>query len=299
MLRGGIVARPELFASNVTAPRPRTTPPPPGSATPFDAQAGDFERRVGLPAEDCRAIAAAVLELAGAGAGDLLVEVGAGTGMIGRWFLDHPVRYLGLDLSRGMLEVFRRRFRSDAPGARRAAAAGLVQADGARPWPLADGAARAVFSSRAIHLLPLEPVVEELCRVTATGGAACVLGWVERRPESVKTRLSREMQRRLRSRGFAPHAAGGRRLVEACCRRGADELPKTAVARWPALHTPRQALDDWRSKVGLGGIVLPAGVQEEVLGELEAWAAEVFGGLDAAVESEESYVLEGVRWTTS
>jgi hypothetical protein len=274
----------------VSEPHPPSTPAPPapGSATPFDAQAAEFERRVGLPEADCRAIAAAVVELAGARAGDLLVEVGAGTGMIGRWFREHPVRYLGLDLSRGMLEVFRRR-----PGA---AGARLVQADGARPWPLRDGAARVVFSSRAIHLLPLAAVVEELCRVAAAD-AVCVLGWVERRPESVKARLSREMQRRLRNRGFSPRSAGSRPVLEACRRRGAQELPKTAVARRPVLHTPRQALDDWRSKVGLGGVVLPPGVQEEVLGELEAWAAEVFGDLDAAVESEECYVLEGVRFT--
>ena len=67
------------------------------------------------------------------------------------------------------------------------------------------------------------------------------------------------------------------------------------VARWPVRHTARQSLGDWRSKEGLGGIVLPPGVQEEVLNGLEAWAVEAFGGLDAALETEDAYVLEGVR----
>jgi hypothetical protein len=60
--------------------------------------------------------------------------------------------------------------------------------------------------------------------------------------------------------------------------------------------------------VGLGGIVLPPGVQDEVLTELADWAVEVFGGLDTPHDTEEAYVLEGVRlpangqgapWTTS
>lgn len=263
------------------------------TCTPFDGQAAEFDRRVGLPEEHCREIAAAVLSLAGAEAGDRVVEIGAGTGMMGRWFLNHPVRYVGLDLSRGMLDVFRRR----APGAP------LVQADGARRWPLPDGSVRAVFSSRAIHLLPLKHVVEELFRV-GRPGAACVLGWVEREPESVKARMSREMQRRLRERGFPARTAGSRRVLAACRERsaagtagtaGTADLPKTVVARWPVRHTARQSLDDWRSKEGLGGIVLPAGVQKEVLNELEAWAVEAFGGLDTALETEDAYVLEGVR----
>jgi ubiquinone/menaquinone biosynthesis C-methylase UbiE len=261
----------------------------PGSPTPFDAQAAEFDRRVGLPEADCRAIAAAVLDLGGAGAGDRVIEIGAGTGLIGAWMASHParVRYLGLDLSRGMLEVFRRR--TGAGPAR------LVQADGARTWPLADGSTRLVFSSRAIHLLPLAHVVDELFRVGVAGGAACVLGWVERAPESVKARMSREMQRRLRERGFAPRTAGSRRLMEACRARGAVELPRRVVRRWTVRQTPAASIAQWRSKPGIGGIVLPPGVQEEVLGELEAWARGELGGLSAGRESEEAFVLEGVR----
>lgn len=46
---------------------------------------------------------------------------------------------------------------------------------------------------------------------------------------------------------------------------------------------------------GLGGLVLPPGVQDEVLRELEAWAAAEIGDLDAEQETEETYVLEGAR----
>jgi len=252
----------------------------PGSPTPFDGQAAEFDRRVGLPEADCRAIAQAVLALAGARSGDRVLDVGAGTGMIGRWF---PHRcYVGMDLSRGMLEVFRQR----------APAAPLVQADGAQPWPLPDGSVRAIFSSRAIHLLPRGHVVREVLRVAP--GGSLVIGRVERRPESVKARLSREMRRRLRDLGFSPRDAGSRRLLEALREEGAVDLDRTEVVRWPARQTPREALDQWRGKQGLGGIVLPPGVQDEVLRGLEAWAVETFGGLDTSSDTEESYVLEGV-----
>jgi SAM-dependent methyltransferase len=224
------------------------------------------------------------VETSGVERGGLLVEIGAGTGLVGRWLLEQPVRYLGLDLSRPMLEVFRHR----------AAGASLAQADAARPWPLPDGAVRAVFGSRALHLLPAEHVMDEVFRVAAPG-AACVVGRVQRPPESVKARLSREMRRRLRARGFAPRSAGGRGLLEAALARGARELPRTVAASWPAVHSPRRALADWRSKEGLGGIVLPPGVQEEVLRELEEWAVAELGGLDAERAAEESYVLEGAR----
>jgi ubiquinone/menaquinone biosynthesis C-methylase UbiE len=268
----------------VSMPAP---PPGIGSPTPFDGQAPEFDRRVGLPEGDCRAIAAAVIALARAGDGDRVLEIGAGTGMIGRWFLDHPVRYVGLDRSRGMLEVFRRR-----PGAARA---GLVQADGARAWPLPAGSVKVVFSSRAMHLLPLAHAVDEVFRVAGDAGGACLLGWVERGAESVKARMSREMQRLVRDRGFAPRTAGSRRFLAACRERGAAELPRTAVARWPARHSPRRSLASWRGKLGLGGLVLPPGVQESVLDELEAWALRTFGDLDAESTAEETYVLEGVR----
>jgi ubiquinone/menaquinone biosynthesis C-methylase UbiE len=260
------------------------------SSIPFDAQAAEFDGRVGLPESDCRAIAAAALRLAEVQPGDRVLETGAGTGLMGRWFLDHPVRYVGLDLSRGMLEGFRRR-----PGA---AGAHLVQANGARSWPLHGSSVRMVFSSRAIHLLPLELAVSEILRVTGEDGA-CVLGRVERWPESVKQRMSHEVRRRLRDRGFTARSGGNRRFLLALQDHGAEALGKTVVARWPARHTPRQSLASWRSKIGLGGIVLPPGMQEEMLAGLETWAAETFGGLDTAEETEETYVLEGVRLSST
>ena len=136
--------------------------------------------------------------------------------------------------------------------------------------------------------------MDEVVRVGVAGGAL-LLGWVERQPESVRTRMSRRMRELLRERGFPARNARGGVLFDALRRHGARELPRRAVVRWPVRHSPREALARWRGKEGLGGVVLPPGMQDEVLDELEAWAVQVFGDLDAQQESEEAYVLEGVR----
>lgn len=256
----------------------------------FDGQAGLFEKRAGLPEACCPDIASKVIEIGEAKPGDLIVEIGSGTGQIGEWF-KAPVRYAGLDFSAGMLKEFGRRLESDSPGRL------LLQADGNRRWPLADGVARVIFSSRTMHLLDQEHVASEFLRVASSGGAALILGRVEREPESVKARMAKEMNERLRARGFAGRRGErqNRKLFELCCGSGAVELEPMPVARWTTIARPRQSLDSWRSKEGLGGRRVPDAIKVEVLRDLEIWAEEEFGELDREFESEETYVLKSVR----
>ena len=249
----------------------------------FDGQAGLFERRAGLPEDCCRAIAKKVIEIGEARSGDLIVEIGCGTGQIGQWF-ESPVRYAGFDFSAGMLKECSRRLN-------------MIQADANASWPLADGVARVMFSSRAMHLLQQEHVVHEVFRVASSTGATLILGRVERKPESVRARMAKEMNERLRQHGFAGRRGErqNRKLFELCCERGAVALEPVAVAQWRISASPRQSLDSWHSLAGLGGIPVPAASRAEILRELEGWAEEVFGGLDQEFESEETYVLKSLR----
>jgi SAM-dependent methyltransferase len=249
----------------------------------FDGQAGLFERRAGLPETVCRAIAKKVIEIAEAKAGDLIVEVGSGTGQIGQWF-EPPVRYAGFDLSAGMLKECSRRL-------------DLIQADANVSWPLADGVARVIFSSRAVHLLRQEHVAHEVFRVASSSGATLILGRVERNPESVRARMAKEMNERLRRHGFVGRRGErqNRKLFEMCCDRGAIVLEPVAVAQWQVMASPRQSLDSWQCLAGLGGIQVPTETRAEILRELEGWAEKEFGGLDQEFESEETYVLKSLR----
>src|SRR5215471_1838734 len=160
--------------------------------TLFDMQAETYDQRVGLPEQDCQAIVQAVLALAQAQQHDLLLEIGAGTGMIGTWFARLPLRYVGLDLSRGMLNAFRQRLAGDSGTPL------LLQADGNAPWPLADATVRLIFSSRVLHLLNLPHVVHESLRVARPEGASLIIGRVQRQDDHVAAVMQREMQRLLR-----------------------------------------------------------------------------------------------------
>lgn len=256
----------------------------------FDGQAGFFEQRAGLLIDCCREIAKKVVEVGEAGSGDLIVEVGSGTGQIGQWF-EAPVRYVGFDLSGGMLGEFRRRL-GGGQGQR-----ALVQADANQSWPLRDRTARVIFSSRAMHLLEHERVALEVFRIASSAGATLILGRVERTPGSIRDRMAQEMNERLRRRGFEGRRGErrNRKLFESCLRRGAEILEPVPVATWSISASPRQSLDSWRRLTGLGGLPVPATIRVDILRELEVWAAEVFGGLDREFESEETYVLKSLR----
>ncbi|HWS85901.1 MAG TPA: class I SAM-dependent methyltransferase [Pyrinomonadaceae bacterium] len=250
----------------------------------FDGQAAFFDRRTGLPEGCCRAVAQKVVEF-GRGRG-LVVEVGCGTGQIGRWIVGRG-RYVGFDYSLNMLREFRRR--SGAP---------LIRADANATWPFADGAASVIFSSRAMHLLERGHVAAEIFRLASPDdGATVILGRVERTPGSVKERMAREMNERLRQRGLQARRGErrNRKLFEACEQMGAERLEPIHAAAWKTAASPRQSLDSWRSLKGLGGLPVSEETRAAVLDELEAWALETFGGLDERFEFEETYVLSPLR----
>jgi ubiquinone/menaquinone biosynthesis C-methylase UbiE len=262
------------------------------SASPelFDDQAAGFERRAGLPVEVCLEIASRVLEMAEVGPRDLVVEIGAGTGQIGQW-LGAAARYAGLDLSAGMLQAFAAHLAGN-PGHR-----ALIRADANIGWPIVERTARVIFGSRALHLLNHMHVAAEALRIASREGATLIVGRIARRPDSVRARMAREMNERLRHRGLEGRRGEqrDRRLIEACCRQGGQALPPVVVAAWQVASSPRQSLNLWRSIKGLAGLQVAEEVRDEVLTELEAWARDAFGGLDEVVSSEETYVLKGVR----
>jgi Methyltransferase domain len=258
----------------------------------FDAQAAVFEQRAGLPTAYCEAIASAVLEVGEMRPGDTIIEVGPGTGQIGQWLAREDVRYVGIDLSAGMLGEFHRRL-SNAAGLR-----AIIRADANQSWPFMSGAARAIFSSRAIHLLDHEHVASEVTRVAdGLGGAKLIIGRVEREQESTRALMAREMNERLRRHGIEGRGGAGqkRKLFDALQRRGAEMLEPRVVARWKVSACPRQSINSWRSLASLGGMPVADALRDRILTELEDWARGVFGGLDHQLESEETYVLSPLR----
>ena len=257
----------------------------------FDSQAETYDLRAGLSEEVCRQVVRSVFAIARIQPGDLILEIGAGTGLIGQWFAQEPMQYLGLDLSEGMLEKFRQRLDPQRDNCQ------FLVADGDQKWAIASGTVRVIFSSRAIHLLTPEHLVDEIFRVALPQGAALLIGRVQRQKNSISTQMKQQMHHLLRQRGFQPREGekNSKELISLCCQRGAKVIDSEIVARWTVLNTPQQSLDSWRQKPGLAGIDLLQDVQQPILKELQLWAEETFGGLDRSVESEETYILQGVR----
>lgn len=266
-------------------PRPEPLP-----KSDFDAQAHRFDRRAGVPGLAVRALARAVAELVPAGEG-LLLDLGAGTGKIGARLAAADRRYVGLDLSLSMLGAFHARLRRSA---RRGL---LVQADADRPWPIASGAARAVFASRAAHRLAEEPMVAEILRVAHPRGAVFLLGRVQREPESWRTEMRREMRRLLAEHGL--EGRGGeqnrQRLITRLERAGSETLPARIVASWRVRERPADSLAGWSGQTGLAGTAVTPRVRREVLERLETWAKERWGELEISRDAIEAYELVAIR----
>jgi ubiquinone/menaquinone biosynthesis C-methylase UbiE len=257
----------------------------------FDGQAFDFDRRAGVGADVGRAVARAVLDLVPAAAEDVVVEIGAGTGEIGR-HLGPVARYVGVDSARSMLEVFRSKL-PDEPWSRRV---GLLHCDAERPWPVRDGIVAAVLASRVAHLLHPGHVTAEVRRVCRPGGVF-VVGRVQRDPASPKSRLRRRREALLRDRGLAPR--GGAHVTDGLLARlvasGATRLGGRTVASWISATSPDQVLAAWEAMTTMGGIELPEPVRAAILEELRDWARRELGDLQRTHASPERYVLDGVR----
>lgn len=198
--------------------------------------------------------------------------------------------YLALDLSPGMLRVFGDKVGKGGlpPVARLARAV----ADLSRRWPVENGAAAAIFCSRAAHRLDSAVFLAEARRVLRPGGLV-LFGALERSRDSVRAALQRRLRRllaeelgedapagrdrRLRHEKLAAELGGGCEVVVAAsfevCERAADSLAA------------------WRSKRGLAGLELPASTQDAVLARLEAWARERYGDLNAPRTAIERYQL--------
>lgn len=262
-----------------------------GAGIRFDDQAESFDQRAGLPQQACREIALRLSELTALETGDLLLDIGAGTGEIGAEIARLRTRYASLDLSLPMLRVFQRRL-DGMP-----APASLIVADANAGWPIADGCVRAIFGSRSFHLLSTDHLIQEALRVRSRRGALLVIGRVRRDSQAVKATMRREMLRLLGANAPGSNTGEGRSrlLIEALVARGAVALDPLVAARWTATHSAADSLNSWRSKPGLGGTSVPEPLKNEILSKLEKWAREAFQDLDLRVQSAEHYVLEGVR----
>jgi ubiquinone/menaquinone biosynthesis C-methylase UbiE len=257
-------------------------------ASTFDPQASHYDARAGLPGSAGAAVAQAIVDGARVGEGDLVVELGAGTGELGTHLVPLPVRYVGIDSSRAMLDVFRAKVAPALPS--------LVVADLNQPWPLLDGSARAVFASRVIHLLEPEHVVREAVRISRSGGVL-MLGRVLRERDSIKERLRRRRQELLVEAGITPRQGeeGTRRVIERCLAAGGTTPGRRAVAEWTGETTPAQVIADWDTLSRMGSVSVDPVTRTRIIDELRLWSRVEFGDLDRPAAFRERYAIDVIH----
>lgn len=261
----------------------------------YDEQAKSYDQRVGLPEVICRKTVEAVLSIAQVEPGERIVELGAGTGQIGFGFGTTEAHYIGLDVSQEMLEIFRQRLNDLDVNARDRMT--LLHTDADQPWPVDDDSACAIFSSRAVHLMDLNHVADEIFRIGRSTGAIVLLGKTKRQKDSVRDQVKEAMQERLGETGFKGRRGeqGQRQLIALCCERGAEPIEPVTIGKWTVASTPKESIEAWQNKSGLAGIDPPTEVKQEVLQDVLTWATERFGDVDRMIESEETYLLQGFR----
>lgn len=259
----------------------------------FDHIADSFESRSALPEGMPKKIADAVRDYADLQPGDLLVEIGAGTGLIGQWLARLPIRYLGLDSSRPMLDMFEPRLRGSGT-------ASLRHTDANQRWPVADGSAHAVFGSRCFQLLDIDHLVREANRVGHPDRAVLIEGTFEPGPDSPKVIARTRLRELLRARGLKPRPVQRllRQVLETAEAQGGSIMPPHTVATWQWAVPPQEVIDNWQQKGSLGGINPPPDVAAAVMDELVAWVAQTWSDPAKPVMSEETYVLRGVQLRT-
>jgi ubiquinone/menaquinone biosynthesis C-methylase UbiE len=253
--------------------------------SPYDPMALQYDFHRALPYGVPEAIRATVLGALCA-THPRLLDLGAGTGRIGRPFVAAGDDYIGIDLSLGMLREFRRHAQAGPTPV-------LVQGDGKR-LPFREGTFDAVLLVQIVGALQdWRRVVEEAQRVLRPGGAL-VLGHTVFPHDGIDARMKQHLASRLAELGVPSYHIETRGVAQPWLEAEARAHARTVVAEWSAVRTPRSFLD--RQPTGARFSALPVPVQQAALRQLTAWAKETFDSLDTVFAERHAFELQIFRF---
>jgi ubiquinone/menaquinone biosynthesis C-methylase UbiE len=246
-----------------------------------DATAASFDRCRPLPGEVSAAIRSAVWSAAARlPATAPVLDIGAGTGRIGKAFVAAGDFYVGVDTSLAMLREFPAKPDSCF----------LAQADG-RQLPFCNGAFDVVL---LMHVLSgageWRELLNEARRVLRPGGSM-VVGHTVSPKAGLDAQLKRRLTAILKEMGIAWHRPGESR------RQALDWLDTSAVrhvglqvASWSVNATVEEFL--LRHRTGARFAALPVTVQEQALKKLRTWAETSLGSVDTGFQESRSFKLD-------
>lgn len=242
----------------------------------FDTRvAVEYDAVRGHPAEVSAEIGRVIAREAGEGA--LLFEPGVGTGRIALPVIAAGCDVVGADISADMLAALR------GAGRDYAGQLDLVRCDIA-DLPFRDAVFDAVVCVHVLHLIEdWRGLLRRLLEVLKPGGTI-ILGrdWID--PASFAGQIRNEFRRAVVEFSETIVAPpGARAFVEALIESGAeadeDGAERTA-AEWQTEVTPRQLLDEIRSRNDAESWVLPDELLGRVMNHLDAYAAGTWSDID-------------------
>jgi ubiquinone/menaquinone biosynthesis C-methylase UbiE len=252
------------------------------AASPYDTAAPSFDRHRALPQGVPEKIRGAILGALGATRPRLL-DLGAGTGRIGRPFVAAGDDYVGVDLSLGMLSEFSRRSGEKIPAPR------LVQADGER-LPFRDATFDAVLLVQVIGAAQRwRALVTEARRALQPAGAL-ILGHAVAPDAGVDAQMKQRLAQLLEELGVPAYHMQTRGVAQPWLEARARTSTRLAAAEWNAERTPGGFLN--RQQTGARFSRLPEAVRAAALRKLAEWACATFGSLDIAFRERHGFELQ-------
>jgi ubiquinone/menaquinone biosynthesis C-methylase UbiE len=243
----------------------------------FDQVAPAFDRHRVLPDGVSESVRSCILAACTASARPEILDLGAGTGRLGRAFVAAGDAYVGLDLSLPMLHRF------DDPRAR------LIVADGER-LPFRDRTFDIVLLLQVLGGAPgWRGIVDESRRVLRPAGVLAV-GWAATPERGLDDQMKTKLATLLGKIGAERHQ--GRKSREqalSVLRSTAKRSDRVIAASWTAQRSARAFLE--RQPSGTRFATLPRSVRSAALGELADWAQSRFGPLDTAFSEEHAFEL--------
>ncbi len=246
----------------------------------FDITAASFERLRPLPGEAPAAIRSAIRAATTVPSPACVLDLGAGTGRIGKAFVAAGDIYVGLDASLTMLREFLPRCGSGS----------LTQAD-ARHLPFRDGAFDVVLLMQVLSGAgEWQPILGEATRVLGTGGSIAV-GHTLSPEAGIEAQLKRRLTTILEEMRVPWHRPQ-KSLREALLwlESSSKRHVHSVAISWNVNATARDFLE--RHRTGARFAALPVSFQEQALKKLRAWAETTFGSVDAAFPEDRSFALD-------
>jgi ubiquinone/menaquinone biosynthesis C-methylase UbiE len=254
----------------------------------FDLVAAEFERHRALPDAVPGQIREAVRAIVSPSVLNVL-DLGAGSGRLGRAFIAARDRYVGVDTSYAMLDRFRLTTQSANDSH-----PSLVQADGCF-LPFRDDTFSAVMLAHVLSASPnWRDLLAETCRVLEPNGFL-ILAQRVGPTNGIDAQLRKQLRTILTGMSIELPEPG---QVKTDARTWLMSIARSkqhlVAARWKSDTAPRDFLK--RHATGVRFAALPSDVQKESMQRLSEWAVEKFGSLDASFAEEYDFELDAYQF---